>query len=43
MHIITVYLYINMAITACMTFAIVVCKIDPPPADCIELTGRNFL
>lgn len=30
MHIITVYLYINMAITACMTFAIVVCKIDPP-------------
>lgn len=44
MHIIAVYLYVSMAITACMTFAIIVCKKDPPPlADCIELTGRNFL
>lgn len=42
MHIIAVYLYVSMAITACMTFAIIVCKKDPP-ANCIELTGRNFL
>lgn len=43
MHIIAVYLYVSMAITACMTFAIIVCKKAPPPANCIELTGRNFL
>lgn len=43
MHIIAVYLYVSMAITACMTFAIIVCKKRPPPANCIELTGRNFL
>nr|DAM38132.1 MAG TPA: hypothetical protein [Inoviridae sp.] len=30
MHIIAVYLYVSMAITACMTFAIIVCKKDPP-------------
>nr|DAW85994.1 MAG TPA: hypothetical protein [Inoviridae sp.] len=43
MHIIAVYLYVSMAITACIIFVIIVCKIDPPPANCIELTGRNFL
>lgn len=43
MHISMVYLWVSMAIPMCMALMSIVCKIDPPPCNCMELLGRMFL